>query len=253
LKVSRLRFGPAAILAGLLIVICGSFVCAHPMVENGLDVVIRPNRITIDARISPEEILLEAGWPATQPATGQTVDWVRKHALYVRNHLKVRVDGHIVLATSVNATNPHAMDASTGAAAGSTLMPYRLEYPLPNPPGVVQIDQNFLREFNTWSASCILRIRQIDDTAFDTAMLTRERTAEFDCAWPGPTTRAVIESHPEVVQSKNGNAPALRREPQKTAVANMIIRDHLLMFVAAILLAGGLFFVLFWRASKNRT
>lgn len=248
----RSRFGPAVILAGILIVSGASIARAHPMVENGLDVVIRPDRITIDARISPEEILLQAGWPATQPATGAVADWIKSHASYVRDHLKVRADGQVVAATFVEAVNPHAMDASAGAASGASMVPYRLEYPLSHPPGMVQIDQNFLREFNAWSASFVLRIRQVDDAAFDTALLTRERTAEFDCAWPATTTRAVSADESGAARSKEANIPALDRDSSSIQVRDRISRHRVLTFALAILFVV-IVLLVFWRAFSSRT
>jgi hypothetical protein len=211
------------------------------MVENGLDVVIRPDRITIDARISPEQVRLVEAGTATQPATEQRVEWVRKHAAYVRDHLTVRVDGHLAPGVSIEATNPQALETAAGGSAGSTgstLVPYRLEYPLNSPPGVVQIDQSFLREFNAWSASCVLRIRQVDDAAFDTALLTRERTAEFDCVWPpGPATRPSDESVARPIQTNVKLWSTIRAYTAHGILHILSGYDHLL-FVSALVLAA---------------
>ena len=242
------RIGTAAMWAVFVMVNCASVVRAHPMVEDGLDVIISPDRITIDARISPEQILVAEGWPATQPAADGLSRWVGDHADYLRHHLTVRVDGVIVAADDVIAKNPQAMDGSAGTAAGSALVPYRLEYPLSKPPAVVKIDQNFLREFNAWSATCILRIRQINDSTFDTALLTRERTAEFECVWP-------VTSQPSVVANDQAAGVSRVAKPDSAASprGKKFDRNRTIQYFVVTALAVALFALLLRRIARKKT
>ena len=160
---------------------------AHPMVENALDVVIGRDKILIDARISMEQILIASAKPGATPTREQWPQLARDHADYILHHLQIRSDGRLIPGKTFA-----AVAVPTTIPATSVLIPSRFEYLLDNPPRTVRIDQNFLREFDLWSASCIVRIRQSDDATFSTALLTRENSAVFDCVWttalPGIST-----------------------------------------------------------------
>ncbi len=147
---------------------------AHPLVENALDVVIGRDRVTIDAKISREQIAqVEAKGAAPPP------DWwpdlVRKHADYVARHLRIAADDADIKAASVVADESEAAEAP--------LHSFHLIYPLPHPPDHVLIDQSFLTDQVNWSASCILRVRQEDQAGYETALLTSTQSAVFPCNW----------------------------------------------------------------------
>lgn len=150
----------------------------HPMVEDALDVVIGRDKIVIDARISMEQILIAGAEGRATPARERWLQLAREHGDYVLRHLQIRVEGQVIQGHAVASAN-----VPTTIPASSILIAYQFEYPLSKPPGRVRIDQNFLREFDLWTASCIARIRQSDDATFSTALLTRENSAEFDCVW----------------------------------------------------------------------
>jgi hydrogenase/urease accessory protein HupE len=102
---------------------------------------------------------------------------------------------------------------------------------------VVQIDHSFLREFDTWSASCVLRIRQVNDAAFDTALLTREKTAEFNCVWPPSTTGPIDEASSDSIQTNVRIWPTIRAYTAHGIMHILTGYDHLL-FVSALVLAA---------------
>ena len=87
------------------------------------------------------------------------------------------------------------------AAAPPTTRPempsltFRLEYPLASPPDVVRINQSLLREYENWTADCVVRVRQSTDPTFQTGLLTRERAVEFGCDWSGgAATRPAVKA-----------------------------------------------------------
>jgi hypothetical protein len=131
-------------------------VAAHPQVQHALDLVIAPDRVTVTARIDPEEIQL-LGQAATP------------HGPYVLRHLHLRAGGREL----------------TGRITSTTGATYALEYPLPSRPAVVRLDQDFLIDREGWSALCVVKVRQIDQPEFQSAVLTRDRSIEFGCDWPG--------------------------------------------------------------------
>jgi hypothetical protein len=159
------------------------------MLENGIDVVIGPDRIVIDARIATEELLLVETPGQKPPPPEQWAALATRHAAYVRDHLQLVVDGQSVNAASWNVVNPVPAQVRNDPTHFGQPVAYHLEYALSKPPVVVTLRQNFLREYNSWSASCVLRERQSTEPEFELGLLASLNDAEFDCTWPtGPAS-----------------------------------------------------------------
>jgi hypothetical protein len=177
----------AALTVSLLF--CAPHASAHPMLENGIDVVIGPDRIVIDARIATEELLLVETPGQKPPPPEQWAALATRHAAYVRDHLQLVVDGQSVNAASWNVVNPVPAQVRNDPTHFGQPVAYHLEYALSKPPVVVTLRQNFLREYNSWSASCVLRERQSTEPEFELGLLASLNDAEFDCTWPtGPAS-----------------------------------------------------------------
>jgi hypothetical protein len=197
--------------AAYLAIQMASVADAHPMLENALEVVVGAREIIIDARISPEELLLVEAPGGKLVAPEERAKLIQRHAAYVAKHLRVEVDTHVIEAASAEFTGASAPAGPDLSPA--SLLNYRLRYVLSRPPAVVRIEQNFLTELPAWSASCVLRIRQSDQSNFDLAMLGQEKTAEFSCQWP-----AAPGVHASTTQSVGGSPVAV---PQVRADAKM--------------------------------
>jgi hydrogenase/urease accessory protein HupE len=204
---------------------------AHPTADNALDVVIHPDKVVIDARISGEQVMVVEGDGAAPPPVAFWPELPRSHGQYVLKHLQVRVDG--------KAVEGHIEEPATAQAPPTTRpeMPslaFRFVYPLARPPEVVRIDQTLLREYDLWSAACVLRVRQSNHSTFETALLTRERSVEFGCDWSGgaATQPAVAATHTEV-----RIWPTLREYTYHGIHHILTGYDHLL-FVTALVLAA---------------
>jgi hydrogenase/urease accessory protein HupE len=224
-----MRFGFWHLLLLLTVGLPPIYVAAHPMVEHALDITIEPHRVVIDARISMEQVLLVAGAANSKMDEGHRGQLIAEHAAYVLGHLKVR-SGDQVIAGSI--TPDSAKSAHENAPAV-----YHLEFPLTAPPKTIRVDQNFLREHELWSASCIVRIRQRDDAAFETGLLTRQNSIVFDCVWPdGTTTRpAMPRSEPAITTIRLW--PTVRAYTAHGIKHILTGYDHLL-FVSALVLAA---------------
>jgi hydrogenase/urease accessory protein HupE len=166
---------------------------AHPIAENAVDVVIWPDKVVIDARVTGEEVMVVEGGGAAPPPVPFWGELPRSHGEYVLKHLHVKVDGKAVEGRIVEEGD------ESGAKAPATTRPeipslsFRFVYPLSSPPGVVRIDQSLLREYEPWTAACVVRVRQSTDEAFETALLTRERSVEYGCDWSnGAATRPAV-------------------------------------------------------------
>jgi hypothetical protein len=167
----------------VVLILLAPFAGAHPLVEHALEVVIHPTKVAITARIAPEQVRL-IEWGNDDPASA-----AERHGEYVLEHLHVQVDGRAVAGSVIASLPPAAAPATTttpatAAPTTATAYTFRLEYPLASPPpGVVQIEQDFLREQAGWSAGCVVKVRQSDQPEFDTALLPRYRKVVFDCDW----------------------------------------------------------------------
>ena len=209
---------------------------AHPMVENVLDVEIAADRITVIARVSMEEVLVAEAAGGADVSDEMRTRAALAHGAYVLRHLHLRADGRLLVSKLIESIPP-------GAAVGSKLAAYRMEFALAAPPKMVRVDQDLLREFDTWSASCVVRIRQTDQAEFQTALLTRDRSVEFDCEWPtGAATRPAAAT-------TAATQPAITRARFWPTVGDYFVLgvwhilsgyDHLLFISALVLAAASL-------------
>src|SRR5258706_613773 len=224
----RLANASLIALAALLTWTCSA--AAHPMVEDALDIVIAPQRITLVARVWMEEVLLTEAAGGAGDSAAMLGQSVAAHGEYVLRHLHVRVNGREVGGTLLESEPP----------GRSKLVTYRIEYRVAAPPGVVRVDQDLLREFESWSASCVVRIRQDDQSEFQIALLTRDKSVEFTCDWPsGAATRPAAPARAAV-------STTVRFWPTARAyfalgVEPLLTRyDHLLFRTALVLAASRL-------------
>jgi hypothetical protein len=224
----RLANGSLVAVAAFLVWTCSA--AAHPMVEDALDLVIAPQRITLVARVSLEEILLTQAAGGAGESAEMLSQSVAAHGAYLLRHLHLRVDGREVGGTLLESEPP----------GRSKLVTYQLEYPLSAPPGVVRVDQDLLREFESWSASCVVRVRQSDQHEFQIALLTRDKSVEFTCDWPSGAATTTT-THPAPAGA--AVSTTVRFWPTVGGYFTLGVEhiltgyDHLL-FVAALVLAA---------------
>jgi hypothetical protein len=208
---------------------------AHPFVENAIDVVVGPRRIDVEVRVALEEIVVVETDNGLVASPNQRKQIIAAHAEYVRKHVHLLADGEELVGRSI--PSPAAADDG-GSQDDSSLVPYRLEYPLARPPKTIRVEQDFLREFSGWSAPCVLRMRRADQPAFDTSLLKRGDHAELDSSagwhWPAKSASAATTQE---VPSDMPAWPAFRAYLLQGIEHILTGYDHLL-FVAALVLAA---------------
>jgi hypothetical protein len=240
----RVVFPPFIALTFSIALLCGTpRASAHPMLQNGIDVVIGPDRVVIDARIAAEELLLVETADQKPPPPEQWAALATKHAAYVRDHLHLVVDGQPVNAASWTVIDAGASQARNDPTNYGPPVAYRLEYTLGRPPGTVTLWQNFLREYNSWSASCVLRERQSTDPDFQLGLLASMSSADFHCTWEtgptsGPTTAAAAAN-------TDVNVGATIREYVKHGIWHILTGYDHMLFVSALVLGATRFWDLF--------
>lgn len=145
---------------------------AHPFVQNALDIIIAPDSVTLEARISLEQIaVVEAGSEKAEP----TPEQVSRHGAYVAKHLQVMADDDkAIMPTTIERI------ADTGSLRG-----YRLIYPFNSRSDVVRVRHSFFAGIDNWDATCQVRVRQSNQGTWELALLTRTGTIEYGCDWSG--------------------------------------------------------------------
>jgi hydrogenase/urease accessory protein HupE len=241
--VARRGVFPIAFALTFSLVFCAPRTSAHPLLQNAIDVVIGPDRVVIDARIAAEELLIVETTDHKPPPPEQCAALATKHAAYVRDHVQLVVDGQPVNAASWTAVNPGAAELRNDPTNFGPPVAYHLEYALSRPPAIVTIRQNFLREYNNWSASCVLRERQSTEPDFDLGLLPSLSDAEFDCTWPA----APPTSHPGTAPaaSTDVNVGATIREYVKHGIWHILTGYDHMLFVSALVLGAAYFWDLF--------
>lgn len=219
------------VIAALACLTWGMGAGAHPIADNALDVVIYPDKVVVDARITGEQVMVVEGNGASPPPVPFWPELPHSHGQYVLQHLQVKADEK-TLAGRVEDPPAEATPPTTRPEIPT--IAFRLIYPLSSPPGVVRVEQSFLREYPLWTAACVVRVRQSNQPTFETALLTRERTVEFGCDWSGgaATQPAVAATHTEVRVG-----PTLLEYGRHGVHHILTGYDHLL-FVTALLLAA---------------
>lgn len=161
----------------------------HPIVDHALDVVIERDRVVVDIRVAREQILLVEANPNAKPTDEEWTALADKHGRYLIAHIRVRSDGATLPADAdyeIEGAIPDPDDESPDAA----LVSYTIEYPVHVVPHIVEIEHDFLKEYEAWTASCVLRIRQVNQSEFELALLPRDKTAEYVCEWLDGTATA---------------------------------------------------------------
>ena len=185
----------AALIVLLLVAPAAS---GHPSINNQMEVVVHPDRVSVVAKISLPQIDIahridETGTGVIDPAMLKAA--VDAHAPYLVAHLRVLADDDAVAGKVLSATPPAG--EATWARVEQLEAVYRIDYPLPKPrPARVRIEHDLLEEFSRlgqpWTVIFVARARQAHEREFAELLLTREEPLEIACTWDdaGTTTTA---------------------------------------------------------------
>jgi len=230
---------PRRILPILLFHVIGfvSPLCAHQIIENALDIVISRDKITIDARIAMEEILVMEPDSETRPLPEFWAKLAAQHQPYILGHLKIQADGQKL--TGKGIIEPTIIRGPTEELNRAN---FRFEYPLEKPPQTVSVFQDMMRERSNWQCSAVVRIRRSDIPVFQSALLTAARYIEFDCDWgsnpaTAPSMREATPTPPVVITTDVPLWPTFRAYTAHGITHILTGFDHLL-FISALVLAA---------------
>lgn len=199
-----------AILAPFFLMLPASPAGAHPLSQGSLDVTVFPDRVTVRARVSVEEMTVTNRLTSPDAAPGpfgaMESAAYEQHAAYLAQHIEVFADSKR-LSGGVSAVNP----PETAEPRATDMANYELLYPLPQgapKPKSIVLRSNVLTETSIgggmkWDASYVVQIAQQGE-ARQLQLLTSAKPLSFNCNWSARSaaagTAAFSPNHLQIFQ-----------------------------------------------------
>ena len=150
---------------------------AHPVAQGALEIVIFPERVSVRATVSNEEVLVAAAAAGAQGVRQPSpyLETVRKHGEYLLAHFRVTADDRLLDGRVIEVPE---------RAMGRPV--YELEYRLTGGvPARIGVQQDVLREFefapgNRWEASYLVRIGEVGQPALEGLLLSFAQPLSFE-------------------------------------------------------------------------
>ena len=143
---------------------------AHPVAQGAMVITISPQKITVRATVSFEEVLVaDAYGPESSRAQSATAR-AEKHSDYLLRHLRVSADGRRLTGERVPSLSPILPERPDRLV-------YEFVYPLSAPSSEFRFEENVLNEFefapgNRWETSYIVQIAEESRTPREGLLLT---------------------------------------------------------------------------------
>jgi hypothetical protein len=167
------RLKPILILLFACLALTPRISVAHPVAQGALEIVIFPERVSVTARVSMEEVLVAAAYGGQKNASAP--EMVHAHGAYLLAHFRIAADGR-----PLDGHVAKAPERADGRPA------YELEYrSMDGVPSRVVFQQDVLREFefapgNPWEASYVVRVRREGGPALEGLLLVSNQPLVVD-------------------------------------------------------------------------
>jgi len=167
------RLKPILILLFTCLALTPRISAAHPVAQGALEVVFFPERVSVTARVSMEEVLVAAAYGGQKNASA--LEMVHAHGAYLLAHFRIAADGR-----PLDGHVAKAPEQADGRLA------YELEYrSMDGAPSNVVFQQDVLREFeyapgNPWEASYVVRVRREGGPALEGLLLVSNQPLVVD-------------------------------------------------------------------------
>jgi hydrogenase/urease accessory protein HupE len=167
---------------------CATVCPAHPLLQGALTVTIKPDQVSVVARLSEEEVAVtNAATTADSPpgpwAASSLVQY-EQHAAYLAAHLHVLADGKELPGGIARVTPPD--DPNRGDAQAI----YELLYPLPANahPAKIEVREDVMSEVHfapgaAWQTSYVVRVGMEGRATIDGLLLTKDHPLTYQCNW----------------------------------------------------------------------
>lgn len=149
---------------------------AHPVAQGSLDLDITAGEVRAVARISNEQVFVQAANAQPEPENIQAA-W-RAHGDYLLAKMQVEADGQKLTGTVENVTIPtdHSVRGFTA---------YTLRFPLAATPKVLRLQQSLMNEIsyapgNPWEATLIVSVRSSGQLVRTNALFTHREPLQVE-------------------------------------------------------------------------
>jgi hydrogenase/urease accessory protein HupE len=146
---------------------------AHPVAQGALEIVVYPERVSVTAKVSMEEVLVAAAYSDLKEMPA--LDMLHIHGDYLLAHFRVAADGRRLAGRMIKL--PEQADGRPV---------YELEYRLAGgAPARIAFEEDVLREFefapgNPWEASYVVRASRDGRPAVEGILLTSREPLVLD-------------------------------------------------------------------------
>ena len=166
---------------------------AHATIENALQVVLSPQRVTLEMRVSLEQVDVAHEIPNT--IGSETIDpakldaAIKQHAEYLLSHLDVRGDDQPLSGTVTRIIPPpSAAEGLAWTKVESTQATYSLDYDLAGArPKEVTIGHTILSDHKRlgqpWEVNFAVQVRHDDEQTWTPSLITRTQPLRWTCTW----------------------------------------------------------------------
>lgn len=173
----------------LLLLLLTATLCAHPVAQGSMEIVLHEDHVLVHAKVSVEQVFVAEALTAPGPNDAEsTLDqmWAG-HAKYLLAHLQVSADS-TPLAGQLERVEPPATTALEGRVG------YLFHFALPETarhPAKITLSQTVLNEFefapgNRWEATYICRVSQPGYATMEGLLLTSREPLIHLCSWSAP-------------------------------------------------------------------
>ena len=158
------RLKPILILVFAYLALTPRISAAHPVAQGALEVVVFPERVSVTARVSMEEVVVASAYGGQKNASA--LEMVHAHGAYLLAHFRVTADGQ-----PLDGRVAKVPEQADGRPV------YELEYrSMDGAPARVVFQQDVLREFefapgNPWEASYVVRVKREGGSALEGLLL----------------------------------------------------------------------------------
>ena len=189
---------------------------AHPLAQGRMDVVIYRDKITLWARVSVEQVVVQQSLPTNDDGVIVTQsDAYRAHGKYLLKHVYLSADGKRLEGRVIAVQEPDNKTLVPGEP-GKEYAIYEIEYTPAAAPGAIELREDVLLEVdytpgNPWQSTYITGIRQEQSIGQENLLLTSSTALKFTCNWSAAPVPVPAPTIPKTTEKPEGVPENIKR------------------------------------------
>ncbi len=195
---------------------------AHPLAQGRMDVVIYRDKITLWARVSVEQVVVQQSLPTNDDGVIVTQsDAYRVHGKYLLKHVYLSADGKRLEGRVIAVQEPDNKTLVPGDP-GKEYAIYEIEYIPSTVPAAIELREDVLLEVeftpgNPWQSTYITGIRQEQSLGQENLLLTSSNTLKYTCNWSAAPAPTPAQTVPKTTEKPDAVPETIKRPIPETA------------------------------------